>query len=1385
MICATRGHRAISAAVVGIGVILLIGLAIGGAGLAGADDATATADTAPTYDLEFAPTDTLAGDQPYAFGIPGPTDQTLGEFFGDDPTTAQPEAAGDGVVYTLTEDGWVQVTADDALHGLQGYVLADTDASARATAAIEQADDGLAQPDQRELAAGVNFVTPTAQGPIDGSTTFQISDGDATQVQNPFAEPTVSAGSETPFSSASVAVGGETVNPFAGYFLVSDSGTYTSTINTGDDQEAANEGLNVDDDDVDPAAFGVAINEAETDDDTVAGSQTTVSAGITNTGDLSGEAEVEFDFTGDDPADVTETVDVAGGETELVTATAAVPDDADETVDVDVTVGEETATATIDVVELDADLEFNDQATASSTVTSDDDTDAGVVVEGVASNVDSGVVVTYEDDDGNLVIAGAEAGSAADLDGTDVAVDIEDTGGFPGEHTAHLIPEEDLSEDDYEPGDTVSDDTDEAVLDAESATVFQGTVEFADQQVEDGIEDDETLAEIDTADLLDGDGDDTAFTVDVHPTDEEGNLVVGEFVGSSDVVTGENENVEITAERVPDDGSFNEFPIEETDEYVAMIHLVDDGSEAGEDASPDDFPLLPNADAEVGFVPGGVTDDATVTTDDSDLEGLELAIAGQTDSVTIGVDETESYTVTATFADGETDVTDDVDVSFDGDAHDGVSIDNDANTITGNIDDASATLIATKDGVEDTIDVAVADDPESDVSIEHNPGSATASTPIDEGRAYAEQLDVFVETDDAIQFGGDADRTLRVVDPDSDATVTYTPTDDAQTVPLDEIHRLGIQNVGTGDPGDEILPFPDSGSDLGSENIDATVEGDTSIYTDGTFSEYVIELVGEDGTVLDSTAPRLVGMGYEATLEQEDHTASVTRDSAVDADWTVEFSLVGDDPELPPREDIIDTVEVQHTDDDDQFDIPLEELEAEAGEYSWTLTVVDEERADVDRERIIRVSSLGDEDILGPVTIDDDDTAADPDTSIEHSGGVARGGGFEHHLVGEQLNIATTDDTEITFGADVETSFEIVNTDGDTVAIESASDTSNTLTTDRMNFDIYDGDGQIRDSPQLTNGESVSVSVSGDVDMFSEGVADTPEDTSDPFDEYEVRYLDADGNIIDTTNQRQIGIGYNIGHGTTQDSSTGEITFTIPRESLNNGISDDWDAEFQLDDDQPAIDLTEEVPNEGSADGDFEFTIDVTELDSGTYSSALTLFDPDQNLGGLPIIGAFEVENIAIKQTLLGELTAEDVTTADTEQTLTADVRDVRPDDNSDARSTDRLVIDYFPGFAVDLDDVEQNNIELQVADGGSTIDVSEITTAPDEGVIIIELENDLEDDIDVDDEFEITVSNIEFTDGDPRVDLGLADGPVDPDDGFRDPNVYHSVRDEFVISEN
>ena len=102
-------------------------------------------------------------------------------------------------------------------------------------------------------------------------------------------------------------------------------------------------------------------------------------------------------------------------------------------------------------------LDFNDQD-----VGQDDE----VLVENVVTDGDpTAILVTYPGQTSNIVAGVAPPQQVSD---GAVTVSIGDTGGLPGQHTAHIIPAADASKE-YVPGDTLSQSTLSGVTDSETA----------------------------------------------------------------------------------------------------------------------------------------------------------------------------------------------------------------------------------------------------------------------------------------------------------------------------------------------------------------------------------------------------------------------------------------------------------------------------------------------------------------------------------------------------------------------------------------------------------------------------------------------------------------------------------------------------------------------------------------------------------------------------------------------------------------------------------------------------------------------------------------------------------------------------------------------------
>ena len=209
-----------------------------------------------------------------------------------------------------------------------------------------------------------------------------------------------------------------------------------------------------------------------------------------------------------------------------------------------------TITDTATVSSIESAQTFNDQALTTS----------DILIEDVQVNQTSAVVVTYPND-GNLTIAGLET-SVTGTDAQDVPVTINDAGGFPGEHTVHIIPESGLSQG-YSAGDNVSSETAANITSQESATVFDASVTIDDQAFEDST----STLNITTSDLQPATASD--YVVVVHnqtgqpaeagPADTD----VGPALGATGVLNGSQENATV-----------NLFePLDETTDVLVMIHF--------------------------------------------------------------------------------------------------------------------------------------------------------------------------------------------------------------------------------------------------------------------------------------------------------------------------------------------------------------------------------------------------------------------------------------------------------------------------------------------------------------------------------------------------------------------------------------------------------------------------------------------------------------------------------------------------------------------------------------------------------------------------------------------------------------------------------------------
>jgi hypothetical protein len=230
---------------------------------------------------------------------------------------------------------------------------------------------------------------------------------------------------------------------------------------------------------------------------------------------------------------------------------------------------------------------FNDQELGA---------DGTVTVEDVSAGQLSTVVITYTEGNQEIV-----AGFANTFGNEDVTVSIQDTGGFPGEHTAWIFDADDTH------GINIGDDATpiaSEALDSESAQVEQGpqgSLTFEEQ-------------------ILGADG---AVTVDNVSTDQASTVVVTYTGGNQETIAGlanadnlDGESIEVAIE---DAGG---FPGEHTawvfadEELPAGISIGDDATPVAGDALDRQSAQVDNAQGTLTFDKQALGADGAVTVDD-------------------------------------------------------------------------------------------------------------------------------------------------------------------------------------------------------------------------------------------------------------------------------------------------------------------------------------------------------------------------------------------------------------------------------------------------------------------------------------------------------------------------------------------------------------------------------------------------------------------------------------------------------------------------------------------------------------------------------------------------------------------------------------------------
>ncbi|MFQ3476824.1 hypothetical protein HKK80_11285 [Halonotius sp. F2-221B] len=248
---------------------------------------------------------------------------------------------------------------------------------------------------------------------------------------------------------------------------------------------------------------------------------------------------------------------------------------------------ESTSSTAFNASSVDVTVEAADEPGDTGSLTFNDQTlgaDGAVTVEDVSTGQNSTVVVTYANGSNEEVVAGVSA--ANNLAGENVSVDIEDTGGFPGDHTAWVFNTSDLPSD-LGIGANATPVAG-AALDSETATISEatgdtGSLTFNDQTL--GADGAVTVEDVATG---------QESTVVVTYQNDSENVVAG--TATADNLAGENVSVEIE-----DTGGF-------PGDHTAWVFNTSDveGVAIGDDATPVADQAL---DSETAFISQAETGD--------------------------------------------------------------------------------------------------------------------------------------------------------------------------------------------------------------------------------------------------------------------------------------------------------------------------------------------------------------------------------------------------------------------------------------------------------------------------------------------------------------------------------------------------------------------------------------------------------------------------------------------------------------------------------------------------------------------------------------------------------------------------------------------------------
>lgn len=230
--------------------------------------------------------------------------------------------------------------------------------------------------------------------------------------------------------------------------------------------------------------------------------------------------------------------------------------------------------------------------------------------------------------------------------------------------------------------------------------------------------------------------------------------------------------------------------------------------------------------------------------------------------------------------------------------------------------------------------------------IQHPDGIAgtiyTANEP-----SSAEVLIAAPANNETLTIGGETGRSIEVRHPATGRHLEITPESD--TALSSTLFSLELYNA------DGTLKSDPAIAPRGGQRVPVGVSGDETIFTDfeGPFTRFSMALL-ENGTVVDTTEHRRIGIGYPSSFEQNDTqgtiTVTVPRDSNVDEDWAAEFTL-GATADGGP----LVTTPVENTAGDESFEVTVDVSDIESGVYDGRITLTNTTGATAGVDRVISI----------------------------------------------------------------------------------------------------------------------------------------------------------------------------------------------------------------------------------------------------------------------------------------------------------------------------------------------------------------------------------------------------------------------------------------------